>query len=253
MNSSVRPARTARALRTWIGALAFSVAAAGFAQAPPPDAHHGHRPAPPEGRAVAPGRSAPPRRLYDGRVLDDRYHHGRYYPPVGAFHRELPPGYRPYFYRGRHYYFEGGVWYAPGAAGFVVVRPPVGLVVGVLPPFYSTIWFGGLPYYYADDVYYSWDPSLDAYVVVDPPAGATPTAPPPAAANDQLILYPKNGQSADQQAADRYDCHRWAKEQTGFDPTLPGGGVASVDHERRREDYRRAMTACLEARGYEVK
>ena len=40
-----------------------------------------------------------------------------------------------------------------------------------------------------------------------------------------LIIYPKNGQSKDQQAADQFECHTWAKGQTGFDPTQPGGGT----------------------------
>jgi opacity protein-like surface antigen len=64
--------------------------------------------------------------------------------------------------------------------------------------------------------------------------------------------YPKNGQTQEQQWADRYDCHRWAKTQTGFDPTQPAGGVPPSENASRREGYRRAMTACLEGRGYTV-
>ncbi len=165
----------------------------------------------------------------------------------------LPEGYRPYYHGGRPYYFYGGVWYAPGGPGFVVVRPPVGVVISVLPPYYSTVWIGGLPYYYANDVYYTWDPAQSGYLVVDPPANAEhPSAPPPSAQED-LIIYPKNGQSNEQQAADRYDCHNWARSQTGFDPTQPGGGVPPGRAERSRSDYDRAMSACLTARGYEVK
>jgi hypothetical protein len=158
-----------------------------------------------------------------GHILDSRYNHGHYYPAVGASVRVLPEGYRPYFYGGHPYYFYGGVWYAPAGVGFVVVRPPVGVVISVLPPFYSTVWFGGVPYYYANDVYYTWDSAQNGYVAVDPPANANNPAPPPSAHED-LIIYPKNGQDASQQAADRYDCHRWAKTQTGFDPTQMGGG-----------------------------
>jgi len=60
---------------------------------------------PPAARPAAPSRPyAPPsagRPAVDGRgqVLDARYNHGRYYPPVGAVTRSLPPDYRPY-YRG---------------------------------------------------------------------------------------------------------------------------------------------------------
>jgi hypothetical protein len=124
-------------------------------------------------------------------------------------------------------------------------------VVSVLPPFYSTVWVGGIPYYYADDVYYTWDPAQSGYVVVNPPAGANSPSPPPTA-HDDLIIYPKNGQDAAQQAADRYDCHSWAKTQTGFDPTQPAGGVAPGNAAGSRSDYDRAMNACLTARGYQV-
>lgn len=196
-----------------------------------------------------------PDRVMDGRghVLDNRYNHGHYYPTVGASVRVLPDGYRPYFHGGRPYYFYGGVWYAPGGPGFYVVRPPVGLVISVLPPYYTTVWLGGMPYYYANDVYYTWDPAQNGYVVQNPPADADqPSAPPPGAQQD-LIIYPKNGQTSEQQAADRYECHNWARSQTGFDPTQPGGGVPSPNYERSHGNYDRAMSACLTGRGYEVK
>jgi hypothetical protein len=70
-----------------------------------------------------------------GQVLDNRYNHGHYYPPRGAVVRDLPGGYRPYVYGGQRFYFSSGIWYAPGAYGFVVTRPPFGLFVTVLPPF----------------------------------------------------------------------------------------------------------------------
>lgn len=197
-----------------------------------------------------------------GQVLDSRYNHGRYYPAVGAVRPDLPAGYRPYFHGSDRFYFSGGIWYAPSGAGFVVVRPPVGLVIGVLPPYYSTVWFGGVPYYYADNVYYTWQPDQNGYVVSDPPPDADTPAPPPDAAplsatpsatQMDLIIYPKNGQSTEQQAADRYECHSWAKQQTGFDPTQPGGGVPAPNSASARSAYDRAMSACLSGRGYEVK
>jgi hypothetical protein len=200
----------------------------------------------------------PARPALDGRgqVLDSRYNHGRYYPPVGSVRPALPDNYRPY-YRGRErYYFNGGVWYAPSGPGFVVVRPPPGLVITVLPPFYSTVWYGGVPYYYADNVYYSWQPDQNGYAVVDPPPEAdnpasSPDVTPPDAPQTDLIIYPKDGQSKEQQAADRFECHTWAKGQTGFDPTQPGGGV-SGNADVNRNNYNRAMSACLQARGYQV-
>jgi hypothetical protein len=42
-------------------------------------------------------------------------------------------------------------------------------------------------------------------------------------------------------------------DQTGFDPTLNGGGVPSEQATTKRSDYQRAMSACLEARDYTVR
>jgi len=187
-----------------------------------------------------------------GQVLDGRYNHGRYYPPLGARSQYLPPGYRPY-YRGRdRYYFNGGIWYAPRGPEFVVVRPPPGLVISVLPPYYSTVWFGGVPYYYADNVYYSWQPDQNGYAVVDPPDNADSPSPPPGNTQSDLIIYPKNGQTKEQQAADQFECHSWSKGQTGFDPTQPAGGVPPGKADATRDNYNRAMSACMQARGYQV-
>jgi hypothetical protein len=34
-------------------------------------------------------------------------------------------------------------------------------------------------------------------------------------------IYPSKGQNAQQQDRDQYECHTWAVQQTGFDPTKP--------------------------------
>jgi hypothetical protein len=218
----------------------------------------------PEARGPA-GRPGPRpeggRPAFDGRGqrLDSRYDHGRYYPPRGSVLRSLPDGYRPYYRGGDRYYFTGGVWYAPRGPEFIVVSPPPGLVISTLPPYYSTVWIGGVPYYYADDVYYTWQSDQNAYAVVDPPDNADAPSPPPQpppqqppdSAQADLMIYPKNGQTKDQQAADQYECNTWAKGQTGFDPTQPGGGV-SGDADAARSNYNRAMSACLQGRGYQV-
>jgi len=41
------------------------------------------------------------------------------------------------------------------------------------------------------------------------------------ALGSDVIIYPAKGQSPEQQNRDRYDCHTWAVQQTGFDPTKP--------------------------------
>ncbi|MFT3906005.1 MAG: DUF6515 family protein [Steroidobacteraceae bacterium] len=167
-------------------------------------------------------------------------------PPV----QTLPQGYRSYRYGGQPYYFGGGHWYAPGYGGYAWVAPPLGLTVDVLPVGYTTLWIGGVPYYYYDDVYYNYRPSV-GYVVVDRPAGADAVT--SRSGSDDVYVYPKNGQSEAQQSTDRYECHRWAKGQTNFDPTEPAGGVAASETAARRGEYQRALTACLEGRGYSVR
>jgi hypothetical protein len=37
----------------------------------------------------------------------------------------------------------------------------------------------------------------------------------------QQFIYPDRGQTRDQQARDRWECHSWAVQQTGFDPSAP--------------------------------
>ena len=100
-----------------------------------------------------------------------------------------------------------------------------------------------------------------------------------------LFAYPMQGQSPEQENADRSACHDWAVIQTGYDPTLvyaaqrgeiivtqsgntlptydrrypAPGGIAAVrgnaDIRRLNElyyAYLRAGEVCLEARGYQV-
>ena len=205
--------------------------------------------------------------FHEHQYLDAHYGHSHYYPPRGFVFSTLPPGPRAVFHAGVQFYFAGGVWYrAHGPGGFVVVAPPLGIVVPVLPPFYSTVYVGTVPYYYANDVYYV--QGQQGYTVVAPPPAnvVVQQAPPPAvvvqpqpptpppgnvaqATPDQLFIYPRQGQSEQQQATDRYDCHRWAVSQTGYDPTLAPGSVPA----QRQAEYQRAMAACLDGRGYTVK
>ena len=39
------------------------------------------------------------------------------------------------------------------------------------------------------------------------------------AQSGQMYIYPQKGQNAEQQDKDRYACHTWAVQQTGFDPS----------------------------------
>jgi hypothetical protein len=84
-----------------------------------------------------------------------------------------------------------------------------------------------------------------AAVPVAFPAGSTS---PGTQKGPKVFLYPKNGQSSDQQAHDRYDCYRFAVAQSGFDPMRAGGAPAPASE--MQSDYERAQSACFEARGY---
>ncbi len=47
----------------------------------------------------------------------------------------------------------------------------------------------------------------------------------------RVYAYPKKGQSEAQQAKDRAECESWAKQQTGFDPTVDaakGAGMGAL-------------------------
>jgi hypothetical protein len=63
----------------------------------------------------------------------------------------------------------------------------------------------------------------------------------------KLYVYPAAGQSDAQRSEDRYQCHTWAADQSGHDPTLGAGNRDDA------ESYTRAFTACMEGRNYVVK
>jgi hypothetical protein len=157
-------------------------------------------------------------------------------------------------------YWGGGYWggrFWPG----VHYGPHFVWFFPVLPFGFSTYWWSGVPYYYYDNAYYMWDPSYNGYVATDPPplngsddSGSNATEN-NVVSNDgvtgggasDIYVYPRNGQSDEQTSNDRFECHKWAVSQTGFDPTRSSNTQGSVD------DYRRAIGACLDARGYTVK
>lgn len=152
------------------------------------------------------------------------------------------------YYPGRYWgggYWNGVFWphcyFYPGFAWFLPF----------LPFGYATFWWGGLPYYYVNDLYYTYSPADNGYVVTEPPPAAGGdqggAAVAPASGAGDVYVYPRNGQSDQQTANDRYECHSWAVGQTGFDPTRAGQQSGNPD------DYRRAMVSCLDARGYSAR
>lgn len=194
------------------------------------------------------GKLAPPSEHYR---YDQRYNHNRYYPRPGYAIKALSNRHYKTHFHNRYYYYDSGVWFRSGGIGFEVVIPPVGIYVPVLPPYYTTIWAGSYPYYYADDVYYRWRPDRNTYQVVEPPASIV-NQPQPLLA-DELYVYPQNGQTDEQLADDRYACHAWSRDQTGYDPSQPPSDLSVTQLSDKREAYQRASRACLEGRGYSVR
>jgi hypothetical protein len=60
------------------------------------------------------------------------------------------------------------------------------------------------------------------------PAPRVAAAPPPPPAMTQIMVYPARGQTPEQLERDRYECHIWAVQQTGFDPSQPGAPAGRV-------------------------
>jgi hypothetical protein len=193
------------------------------------------------------------------------------------------------YYHGGYYgggrYWGGGYWHG-GYWPYAWYRPGWAWFYPILPIGYATFWWSGVPYYYWNNLYYTWNPGYNGYVVTDPPplagggtyddsapadASGVTAAPPPAGyqpsaapgpagggpaggagpttgVGSDVYVYPRNGQSEQQTNTDRYECHSWAANQTGFDPTRSAqGGTGTLP------DYRRAMIACLDARGYSAR
>ena len=110
---------------------------------------------------------------------------------------------------------------------------------------YGYGFYPGWGYY---DPWYSpwWGPGVGVGVRVDGnrPRVTENAADPQAV---KLYVYPSAGQTEAQLSEDRYQCHTWAAEQSGYDPTL--GAKRRAD----AENYTRAFTACMEGRNYVVK
>jgi hypothetical protein len=95
-------------------------------------------------------------------------------------------------------------------------------------------------------------------VVRQPTRAYTPPPPRPPSQGQMsggpLSIYPRQGQSQEQQAKDLTECHSWAVGQTGYDPTnsppdnRPGNQMAQMN-----VNFQRAISACLDGRGYTLR
>ena len=104
------------------------------------------------------------------------------------------------------------------------------------------------PYYYAP--YYA---SPTVIIREQPPLYFQPAPSVTPSSTERIFVYPRQGQSEELQAKDRYECHSWAVSQTHYDPTQPTSGMPEAQLNKMLTDYHRAMGACLDARGYSMK
>lgn len=132
----------------------------------------------------------------------------------------------------------------PGGPGGWGPGPGAGGHGHGLPSGARELWIGSALYFVAAGTYYLWNANVQRYEVVAPP----PVVQGNSVASYEVIAYPANGQSVEQQGRDRYECHGWAVSQSGFDPATVTRPVGSDSTER----YRRALGACLMGRGYSV-
>ena len=223
-----------------------------------------HRGFPPGGPAPAShgfngGYSAPAAHGVVGGYSGSRApsNHRIYSPVYGRGNSGHPGG--GYGYHGWGYGYGYGYGYGDGYGYGYGWGTPYYSFVSVLPWYVGTSWWNGVPYYYADNTYYTYNDGAGQYQVVPPPgnaeaADANANAANASAANSpDPYVYPNSGQSPEQQQTDRYECHRWAVDQTGFDPTRADGSAGGNPSGASVDAYRRAEGACLEGRGYTVR
>ncbi|OZY60947.1 glycine zipper family protein [Pseudomonas lundensis] len=151
-------------------------------------------------------------------------------------------------YRGQDYFYSGGYWYRPHGPRYVVVQPPYGIRVGYLPDYAREVWIGSSLLFLAAGAYYAYQPATQDYIVVPPPAPVPVAAPQPVSNGYDVVAYPANGQTPAQVDQDRYDCYRWAVDQSGFDPAR----VTYAPSPAVVQTYRQAQGNCLSSRGYQV-
>jgi hypothetical protein len=147
------------------------------------------------------------------------------------------------------------------------IPTPRGLVIPLLifAP-HGRSFLGPPPIFFDGGFYYhhgsssGWDSSIDrapyyapppVVVQEQPPEYPAPSVPPSPA--ERFFVYPRKGQSEEQQAKDRYECHIWAVGQIGWDPNQPTSVLPEAQMNQKGVDYKRAIGACLDAREYTVK
>lgn len=111
-----------------------------------------------------------------------------------------------------------------------------GLVIG------GILGWGFGPHYYPPSYYRPYLPEEDQ------PPGSSDQGP-----ENRMLIYPRQGQSKEQQDLDFDECHTWAVDEADFDPEIRPEGPPDDLRREKSADYLRAISACLDARGYDLK
>jgi len=201
----------------------------------------------------------------------DRGHHGvpavdslarfggdRPWSPVITTRLRVDP--RAATYSGGRYHYDTG--YRLEHDRIVVAPVPLRVVVPFFPAYASTVWVGDDAYYYTNNyapgpksytvmeespAVTELDPQGQMRPVLNEQGGVAELGPAGDAASlvaqgpaPQFFAYPRMGQNSQTQVRDRTECNDWALAQPGVTGLSDG-------------NYLRAMSACLNGRGYTVK
>lgn len=172
-------------------------------------------------------------------------------PPIGLVVPTLPTFATAIVSAGRAYLYANDVYYRP--------RPDLGGYEVVNDPEEPVVDSGGTASAGAMTAGTAAAQLTNAANVSTTPAATAPAATPavasvgpPGGTGNSPYFLPRNGQSPDEQARDRYDCYRFAVTQTGFDPMRVSPGTPAAQYADRQAAYERAQTACYEGRGYTI-
>lgn len=178
-------------------------------------------------------------------------------PPIGVIVPQLPAFATTFDSGGKTYFYANDIFYRPrpDLGGYVVVNDPQDAA-----PRHSQISASGSATRMASaSPEADRNPRESATVQpkdLAPPAENAAAAPANDAATPPnptgVAISPRNGQTADQQALDRYECYRVAVGKTGVDPLASNSGTSQAEIARRNSEYAQVQAACLEARGYTV-
>lgn len=173
-------------------------------------------------------------------------------PPIGLVVPTLPTFSTAIVSAGRAYLYANDVYYRP--------RPDLGGYEVVNDPEEPTVESGGAfgaagtssaPGAIAVPAALTNPASLATLPATAPVATpAVASIGPPGGTGNSPYFSPRNGQTPDEQARDRYDCYRFAVTQTGFDPMRVSPGTPAGQYAERQAAYDRAQAACYEGRDY---